>query len=1151
MPAGPQIPASQGKASPPAKLSKGQAAATVKLFAAFTGKPPVVSTSHPALEPQPSLPKIPTPAYGGASSRAPKVTKGLEPHAKLPPVVTPATSPKSITGPKGLTGLKPAIQPGPPVSKPTAAQLTKNWGSGPVAAAAVSLYKPVESVLVKGGHLLASGEQAVSNEVTSIRNKIANVGGLSTSRNLPGATISAAAAAQSVFLHGVQDAVNLPAEVIPSTIMTAKAAISAVQGHPAQLEQMGGQIVNQLTSVKGWEQHPLNNFLMASGALHGAARSLYAVKDAAGLADHSALFRPDEHLYGNVITHRMPYSKDPITRLQQKIADQKNPAVESAFPGPRPRWLQTFATKVGRKIDEVYGTHATMWRSRRTAIEHQRQDAITDTKTPSSRLRQLGANARNPQRPLLKPEILGREAVNLIAQGVLRRPDTIKSDATKAIQMIESTAVKRKGGAAERMRAETLGRLHAIRNDSQFHAHPEAAFEAARKYAEDHAPLQQKLVDRGYVSQEAVDHAKLVPYAVTHMGATHEAGVGLVDQFGRPLTDDRIIRHMQGAGVNPDHVAFISHRQGSDARARWGSLTGHGLAETKERTGEAFRAGMTDISHGAVVRQHLMSALQVFRHDAANRINNTFVLRNPGGKDFITRDEASLAADDPAFRAGHNVPEGVQLIPYRLTPQFARRSQMTAIKAGLNEPEDFFDENKASSASAGYQPTLKATTDTSPGPYGLIAKDAADRLMAHEQPASIAGRLGRGSAGLFRMSTLPFSPKRVVGLPQETAIRLVVGRAGVTSRLFEAKLEKAVNDKGFQARNPQAKEAMEYLVARSLGGQSSGQALRLRIHNAPDWYRGTPFEGGARKLAALRETPGPGHVLAAFQTTARGILHWQKAAVEQQASRAALGKAALIQLEQQTGMHWSRALSLHQKAVEDFLVHHMLNSENQDMFGRYNDEMLGKWSNHSPLMTKALMASPFLSWYTNSLRFLYATLPADHPVITGLMAASNTATAGPRAQYGLSGPLSNNPLEVPGYLEGGYPTGGKMIDFAHYSPFGAVSDLAGAAKSELPPLVTGLSNALQGLDFTGKYPKNASGQRVEPSEFEKVKMGLGSIFDTILPGYSVAERGASKPSSFLQPLRIYKSYPRVSSGPGGLGTSLGSSLGGSLGARLP
>lgn len=1009
-----------------------------------------------------------------------------------------------------------------------------------------------------------------------------------------------------------KDAVDLPAEVIPSTYYTARAGVQAAEGNPGPAIQMGKQVLGSLTSAKGWEQHPLNNALMVSGGLSALTRAGYGAADVAGLTDRTKLVRPSERLYGNAVTQRMPYSRDPLIRARQKLADSNDLPLAGKIPG-----RTTFAARVGRKVDEVYGTNATRWRNERTRIDAERQAAVTRGHSVPAQVRQLARNAKDPLAPLVHPEITGKEGVNLILQGAIRRPGTVGADLQNLIDMVSAHTYE-KGSAAEKAQADTLGRLQALKNDKQFVNHPAAAFGAASKAAVDLAKEQKNLVQRGYITQEQTDHARLVPYAVSHMGATrdvtaearahdqakadvvtaqaklnaavkqiaaapaeeaggfahvqalqktledaqHKESVLAVPpaernalvhpDTGARVTDEEIRAHMKANGVDPDKVGFVSHRLGTVAQAKWGSLTRQALAETKERTGEAFRGGLTDISHDQVVRQHERSALITHRHDSTQRLINTFVLRKLDPFSDFDRDQAVRAADDQEFRAAHGVPDGVKLQPFRMAPQFARRGQITAIKAGLVSPIESLlgGEDNADTlpiARRDYTPVGDAVKAEGPGSYGLIADDAAHRLIQHEAPANAMGRLARSSSSLFRGATLPFSPHRVVGLPQETALRLAVGRAGLTSRIFGGRLLKTLGSEDFQAGTPEAKDYLDGLTARALGGQQSGQALRLKTYNGPDYYRGTIFEGGAKVLQNVKGTPGIGHVMAAFKTVSNSILHWQRQAVEVQAGRTALGKAALLQLKQDTGYGWPRALVLQQKAVEDF-AKGLVNTKSQDTFGRYVDTMMGKWSNNSPLMTSALRASPFLSWYTNSLKFLYGTLPHEHPVITGLLAAANTATTGQRAAVGMSGPLSGNPGEIEGYEEGGVPFGGKVLDLAHYSPFGAVSDLAGAPLSELPPITIAAAQGLAGLNYEWEYPKAANGLREEPPTAQKFQLAFESLLDTIMPGVSVAERGATEPSSFLKPFAIYKPYaiaPTSSSLTGGSLTG-GSLTGGSL-----
>jgi hypothetical protein len=68
---------------------------------------------------------------------------------------------------------------------------------------------------------------------------------------------------------------------------------------------------------------------------------------------------------------------------------------------------------------------------------------------------------------------------------------------------------------------------------------------AARKYEKVVAPIQKKLTDRGLLAEGQADKAKLIPYAVQHMGAKHDPEKGIV-----------VTRQVKRAGsIPPRHPA--------------------------------------------------------------------------------------------------------------------------------------------------------------------------------------------------------------------------------------------------------------------------------------------------------------------------------------------------------------------------------------------------------------------------------------------------------------------------------------------------------------------------------------------------------------------------------------------------------------------
>ena len=175
---------------------------------------------------------------------------------------------------------------------------------------------------------------------------------------------------------------------------------------------------------------------------------------------------------------------------------------------------------------------------------------------------------------------------------------------------------------------------------------------------------------------------------------------------------------------------------------------------------------------------------------------------------------------------------------------------------------------------------------------------------------------------------------------------------------------------------------------------------------------------------------------------------------------------------------------------------------------------MGQWMAQGPGMLRALRYVPFLSWTVNAYKFIYATMPQDHPILTGLFAAANTASAQQRAAVGLSGPFAGNPNEVELAQESGIPLpGGKIFSSAgHYFPGSAVGDPFSAVGDVLPPFQP-LLDASLGVQFTGEFPKNAQGKRVRPDAWTMAQMALGGMLDSIAGPYRIIKQFATKPPS--------------------------------------
>jgi len=116
-----------------------------------------------------------------------------------------------------------------------------------------------------------------------------------------------------------------------------------------------------------------------------------------------------------------------------------------------------------------------------------------------------------------------------------------------------------------------------------------------------------------------------------------------------------------------------------------------------------------------------------------------------------------------------------------------------------------------------------------------------------------------------------------------------------------------------------------------------------------------------------------------------------------------------------------------------------------EAFQRATLEMVGDYvtkSPHTRIFTNAAM--PFLAWLKAATKFVYLTLPKDHPYARSLWLLGATATREQRAQLGLSYFITEEeakrlglPKPRRGYLSGGIDLGdGTVLPTAPFTSFG-------------------------------------------------------------------------------------------------------------------
>jgi hypothetical protein len=463
-------------------------------------------------------------------------------------------------------------------------------------------------------------------------------------------------------------------------------------------------------------------------------------------------------------------------------------------------------------------------------------------------------------------------------------------------------------------------------------------------------------------------------------------------------------------------------------------------------------------------------------------------------------------------------PHNLKLDVFRVPPLFARTGQIHAIKTGIDEVFHHTStgvEAEHNVITHGADFAKDPANADAKGHYVLMAHDVLERIRKTEAPPGDLTRMLRGVTTQFRKTVLPMSPKRVLGLPIEQGVfRMLPAGAGPTSQYFarhnlNMMLEPRFNTPEFAAQYGRTgAQAREQYVARALGGQLAGQTLRESIHGNAEKYRGDRFfYPVAKAIETAKRKPGSGHLANIFNTYAHSVLSAEARAFEGVPQMSYLGKAMLDTVARESGIRWGKAVRLQGQALDDF-VKGLIGTPHEVEFARAVDRMGGQYSKIGPAGRAALLGSPFGMWYANSLKFMYATMPHDHPILSGLMAAANTATLPIRSQYGLAGPVGYGNDQVQGYEQGGIPVGGphgQILAQQYYSPPGAVADLWGTAGNMIAPQFAPVVEALGGANYKLTQATKPPGMAEWQARADLV---INAILTTVGRGYQQASRVA-------------------------------------------
>jgi hypothetical protein len=555
---------------------------------------------------------------------------------------------------------------------------------------------------------------------------------------------------------------------------------------------------------------------------------------------------------------------------------------------------------------------------------------------------------------------------------------------------------------------------------------------------------------------------------------------------GRRLSNQEI------EAVVGEPVAYLPHHtRARGARAYYQTaFAGRKTVDAgKKRTGEAFRKGVVDVSYDAVAehRQRLRGVVnRIAEHD---RLIHAMAVKGPGGR-MMTWDQAEKIAGEAAEHSGG------KLVPYRAVPGSYDQARIQRIADSQNAAE-MPDLGKLIGHE--FEDRLKAPSprDRTARNVVLLPEPVVNQLREQHAVSGTIGRVGNVAADVFRRTVLPFSTKWLVGNVVEAGVRLGAVGAGPNAYRIGRNLMRELDE----IDGEQALRVRSALAGGLLFGNRGLTVRRFAEH-----FEGTAMATPAKALGTAGRLPVIRELGALVKGYTDSVFALNRS-LESAGQLAALGKYAKREMQEMTGS-WAKATIAQRKALHD-VANGLMDSKNVHDAARYIDETLGQYSRFSPPMRRFIQSvAPFLPWYINAARWVLWTLPAKHPIKTGVMAL---AAQNLQADYD----ASHRDLP-PGSLRGDVVIHGRPIPSSHYVPFGAFAPLAGGGEDALTSLVDPLFPAFKsaflnlfGLNFAGRRAQISPGKRTARGEVPaavRASMAVNSLLEAFIPAVGIARR---------------------------------------------
>jgi hypothetical protein len=880
-----------------------------------------------------------------------------------------------------------------------------------------------------------------------------------------------------------RDVVDLATNAIPSTYHLAATTIHDPKAGVKMLAQpyidLGKNIAKG--DVKKIAEHPLQNALLVSGGYGALGRGLGGAARIGGKAGHAGLrevgstLRPAAtvELPGTTIRAEGRYSPNLLTKAVQRRNDVRRAAQPNKL-SDRMLGRDTLHREIRTRTNENVGMNEDLRRFNRAATLQVTHEAVATPKRiihlPGNRRIVVGRNKPNaavtlatqnivhPTRAAVSEYLLQLEREHTAMQAELKN----MRSGGKPTRRVLSSKIAQNEATRKEIRA-------ALRNFDEGKVR-----EAAQHYAKVSLDQEKGLIERGIITRDTAERARLTPYAVQHMGAHVDRRTGKITAHGQELTPADIRAHMHHHGFS--EPGFVTQkppgrRASSYYVSRVQSIT------DPIRTGEATLAGTFETHPSVLYDQAVKSQGLIDAHDRYRSFASEFGYRHNGK--LVVRS----AADQRQLAHQLQQETGVAWHPVKLVPFGAKKDQIASLVTDptrVDVVRDISHHLREALGEGGDQP----------GAYILVPKVAADTFAEHLKGVG-AHPLIRMAGSAFRQSVLPLSFRWLSGNVIEAALRSMIAGVRPDDYVFGRRVIREL-EKG----DP---ELARQMMARAIGGGFYSLSARNSVHTPGEVLAGTDLAGIATAMGKLKRLPVARHIAEGWNFFTHLVFHTLNGKMETQFQTAMLGRAL-----RKDPLMSDRLLMLSDKAVRQ-AAEGLTHTEAQVRFGREIDRMYGRYGKWSPGLRHTIASyTPFIAWSLNALRFLFDVLPRDHPVLTSALASASQATEDWRKQVG----METNPFKVdagkPRFLQGGIPNKqGGVMRLSRYTPFGIAANeggIYGSLMDSLLPQLSGVIAAAKGEDWKGA-PLN--GPHTRASDAQMMLAGVVSAIEAMVPGVTL------------------------------------------------